>query len=57
MASTAYGTVSGSPGPFERKTPCGWRARTSAAGVDAGTTSTRAWLVRWRRIVVLMPKS
>ena len=34
-------TAAGSPGPFERKTPSGSRASTSAAGVDAGTTSTR----------------
>ena len=36
------GTVAGSPGPFDRKTPSGRRASTSAAGVDAGTTSTVA---------------
>ena len=39
-ASTAYGTIAGSPGPLDRNTPSGSRARTSAAGVPAGTTST-----------------
>ena len=34
-------TAAGSPGPFERNTPSGSRASTSAAVVDAGTTSTR----------------
>src|SRR2546422_1017580 len=36
--SRAYGTASGSPGPFERKTPSGLSAITSRAGVGAGTT-------------------
>ena len=40
MASLAYGTAAGSPGPFERNTPAGCRARTSAAVVEPGTTST-----------------
>ncbi len=57
IAAVAYGTVAGSPGPLERKTPSGRRASTSAAGVDAGTTSTVAMRDRWRRIVVLIPKS
>ena len=38
--SRAPSTAAGSPGPFERNTPSGSRASTSAAGVDAGTTST-----------------
>ena len=42
MASTAYGSTAGSPGPLERNTPSGSRASTSAAGVAAGTTSTVA---------------
>ena len=57
-SSAAPATAAGSPGPFERNTPSGSRARTSAAGVDAGTTST--WQpapTRWRRIVRLIPKS
>ena len=33
-------TAAGSPGPFERKTPSGARASTSAPVVAAGTTST-----------------
>ena len=44
-------------GPLDRNTPSGSRARTSAAGVDAGTTSTVPRPARWRRIVRLMPKS
>ena len=46
MASTAYGTIAGSPGPLDRNTPSGSRASTSAAVVDAGTTSTAAELGR-----------
>ena len=47
----------GSPGPLDRNTPAGSRASTSAAGVDAGTTSTSTHWPRCRRIVRLMPKS
>ena len=48
------GTGAGSPGPLDRNTPSGSRASTSAAGVDAGTTSTVASrATRWRRIVRL----
>ncbi len=50
-------TASGSPGPFERKTPCGDIARTSSALVDAGTTVTVAISLRQRRMVDLIPKS
>ena len=48
----------GRPGPFERNTPSGSRPSTSAAGVDAGTTSTRQpAATRWVRIVRLIPRS
>ena len=51
-------TASGSPGPLERKTPSGAKARTSAAGVSQGTTvisqPTRASPSRMPR---LMPQS
>ena len=40
-ASAAPTTAAGSPGPFERKMPSGVRAITSAALVEAGTTSTK----------------
>src|SRR4030095_1100610 len=56
--SIRYGTPSGSPGPLERKTPSGFRARTSAAGVDAGTTVTSHAAARsWRRMLSLIPQS
>ena len=51
----APATSAGSPGPLDRKTPSGSRATTSAAGVDAGTTSTVPSPARLRRIVRLMP--
>ena len=54
--SVAPSTAAGSPGPFDRNTPSGFRARTSAAGVDAGTTSTGPSPDRWRRIVALDPE-
>jgi len=46
----------GSPGPLERKTPSGLRARTSSAEVCAGTTVTRqpSW-ASMRRMFFLMP--
>ena len=49
---------SGSPGPLERKTPSGLRARTSSAVVEAGTTVTsQPEVTRRRRMLCLMPKS
>lgn len=45
-------------GPFEKKTPSGFNARTSAAGVFAGTTVTsQPRLVSLLRMLDLMPKS
>src|SRR5260370_42154178 len=56
--SAAPATAAGSPGPLDRNTPSGPRASTSAAGVEAGTTSTKQPTpARGRRIVALMPKS
>ena len=40
ISRTRWPSAAGSPGPFDRKTPSGRRASTSAAGVVAGTTST-----------------
>ena len=54
--SNGPGDPAALPGPFERNTPSGSRARASAAGVVAGTTST--WQpapTRWRSSVVLTP--
>ena len=54
----AYSSGSGSPGPFERKTPSGFSASTSSAEVSAGTTVTRQFSrVSRRRMLCLMPKS
>src|SRR6516165_9668160 len=56
--SLAYGTASGSPGPFERKIPSGLNASTSFAGVEAGTTLTwQPASAKLRRMLYLMPKS
>ena len=55
--SAAYCASAGSPGPFDKNTPAGSRASTSAAAVPAGTTSTRPSWANWRRMVVLTPKS
>ena len=44
------GVPRGSPGPFDRNTPSGSRAKESAAVVDAGTTSTRPSSASWRTI-------
>ena len=58
IASIAYVQGSGSPGPFDRKTPSGTSASTSAAGVCAGTTVMRQpWSASRRRMLRLMPKS
>lgn len=49
-------TAAGSPGPFERNTPSGASASTSAAGVLAGTTVTRRpRSAGSRRMLRLMP--
>src|ERR671926_137494 len=41
ITGTAYSPVAaGSPGPFDRNTPSGLRARTSSAEAVAGTTVT-----------------
>ena len=48
----------GSPGPFERKTPSGFIAKTSLAEVEAGTTVTRQPdCENSRRLFILTPKS
>ena len=57
-ASIAYVQGSGSPGPFERKTPSGEKASASAAGVVAGTTvTTQPAAARLRRMFRFIPKS
>ena len=56
--SIAYVQASGSPGPFERKTPSGRRASASFAVVVAGTTRTsQPDAARRRRMFRLIPKS
>jgi len=56
--TAAYPTAAGSPGPFERKTPSGCKARTSAARAVAGrTVSRQPESTRHRRMFRLMPKS
>ena len=57
MFSIAYGRAAGSAGPLERKTPAGLSARTSSAGVFAGTTRTRANDASDRRMLRFTPKS
>ena len=57
MFSIAYVTAAGSAGPLERKTPSGLSARTSSAGVLAGTTVTFAHDASERRMFVFTPKS
>ena len=43
------GKTDGSPGPLERKTPSGFKAKTSSAVVAAGTTVTEKPFCRRRR--------
>ena len=57
MVSRGPLSAAGSPGPLERKTPSGSRARTSAAVVPAGTTVTRPSAASRRTMVALTPKS
>ena len=42
-------------GPVRQEHPVGPRANTSAAGVEAGTTSTLPSRASWRTIVLLIP--
>jgi len=57
ISGTAYSPVAaGSPGPFDRTTPSGLRARTSSAVVVAGTTVMRAPVeARARRMLRFTP--
>ncbi|CAB4763663.1 unannotated protein [freshwater metagenome] len=50
-------TISGSPGPFDKKIPFGDNAITSSAVVVAGTTCTVANSAKQFNIVVFIPKS
>ena len=48
----------GSPGPFENKTPSGFNAKTSAAGIVAGTTVIlHPNAARRRMMLCFTPKS
>jgi hypothetical protein len=50
--------AAGSPGPLERKTPCGLCAKTSSADAVAGNTITsHPAEVKQRRILRFAPKS
>ena len=56
--STIPVSGSGSPGPFDSTTPSARSARTSLAGVRAGSTVSRApRRVSERRMLVFTPKS
>ena len=57
MVARRSANGSGSPGPLERNTPSGSEVRTSAAGVEAGTTVISPRADRWLRMVDLIPKS
>ena len=50
-------SAAGSPGPLERKTPSGSRARASSAEKSAGTTVTVASASSPRSMVCFTPKS
>ena len=56
--SMAYVHGSGSPGPFERKTPSGLKASVSSADVVAGTTVTsQPDAASMRTMLRFIPKS
>ena len=59
IVGMAYCPVSaGSPGPFERNTPSGFKSRILSAGVVAGTTiGVRPTSCRCRKMLCLAPKS
>ena len=56
LPAGAYVTASGSPGPFDKNTPCGFCASTSFAVVVEGTTVIRQpRSSNMRRMLRLMP--